>query len=412
LVRPVSDSDSVRRQNRGLVLEALRLHGPLPRTRIAQETGLSNASLTAISQDMIAQGLLTDLIEPVRGKQEQAETKLRGRPAVRLGFNRAAAYICLVEIDVTRARFSLVDYGGILIDRIEANLAPSFFSHTPAPAFIAERIEHLHGRNPNHAARPSRIALSLQGILDRDGQSLKWSPVAGLAGQPIGVTLAEHFGAPVTLNKRGRLLAEGTRWLDTELRDASVATVFVGSTVAMGITFRGRIVGRGDDGATEFGHMNHAPNGALCRCGMRGCVEAYAADYGLLRTAYSVPETTTPALAVPAADYDEILRRAERGDRNAVHAFNLAGRAIGYGLSRLMAVFDPSHIIIVGPGARGFPLMEAEIDAALAASLVCKVSGTPEIRTHLDESEPIFRGLMMKTLHELDQLDFSILAQA
>ena len=103
----------------------------------------------------------------------------------------------------------------------------------------------------------------------------------------------------MTLYKRGRLLAEGARWLDPALHDASVATVFVGSTVAMGMTFRGQILGRGDEGATEFGHMNHMPNGALCRCGMRGCIEAYASDYGVLRTAYSVPETATPAPAVP-----------------------------------------------------------------------------------------------------------------
>jgi predicted NBD/HSP70 family sugar kinase len=233
--------------------------------------------------------------------------------------------------------------------------------------------------------------------------------VAGLAQQDIGGGMGQAFGVPVSLNKRGRLLAEGTRWLDPELRNASVATVFLGSTVAMGITFRGQIVGRGDEGATEFGHMNHVPDGALCRCGMRGCIEAYAADYGILRAAYSVPENAAPARAVPIADYDEIVRRAERGNRSAAHAFNMAGRALGYGIARLMAVFDPSHVIFVGPGISGFELMKGEIHAALSASLVSKINGTPAIRTHRDESEPIFRGLMMKTLNELDQADFALL---
>jgi predicted NBD/HSP70 family sugar kinase len=241
---------------------------------------------------------------------------------------------------------------------------------------------------------------------------LKWSPVAGLAQQDIGGDLGQAFGVPVSLNKRGRLLAEGTRWLDPELRDASVATVFLGSTVAMGITFRGQIVGRGDEGATEFGHMNHVPNGALCRCGMHGCIEAYAADYGILRAAYSVPENTAPARVVPMADYEEIVRRAGRGNHSAVHAFNMAGRALGYGIARLMAVFDPSHVIFVGPGVSGFGLMKGEIQAALSACLVGKINGTPIIRTHRDESEPIFRGLMMKTLNELDQADFAFLPAA
>src|SRR5690606_21167008 len=139
--------------------------------------------------------------------------------------------------------------------------------------------------------RLQRVDISVQGILDRDGGGLKWSPIAHLAGKPFAEELSDVLGLPVRLYKRGRLLAEGARWLDPDLRDASVATVFVGSTVAMGITFRGQILGRGDEGATEFGHMNHIPNGALCRCGMRGCIEAYAADYGVLRAAYSVPET-------------------------------------------------------------------------------------------------------------------------
>ena len=175
---------------------------------------------------------------------------------------------------------------------------------------------------------------------------------------------------------------------------------------------KGPVLGRGEDGATEFGHMNHAPNGALCRCGMRGCIEAYAADYGVLRSAYSVPDTTPPAARVPEPEYEELIRRARHGDRNAGHAFNLAGRALGYGIARLLALFDPSHVIIVGPGARALDLMRPEIDAALAASFVCRVNGMPEVRALRDESEPIFVGLMMQTLIELDRTEFAPLPAA
>lgn len=52
---------------------------------------------------------------------------------------------------------------------------------------------------------------------------------------------------------------------------ADIATVFIGSTVAMGLSAANRRLGRGEVGATEFGHMNHVPGGARCRCGMRGC---------------------------------------------------------------------------------------------------------------------------------------------
>lgn len=405
MARNVSDSDSVRRQNRGLVLGALRVQGPMSRTALAAGTGLSHASITAITHDMVQQGIIADL--PV---ERSPDARGRGRPATLTAFNRRAATAALFELDVNRARLSLVDYGGILVDRIESPLSPATFAETPLVDFLADRLRTLQQRNPEHDQILRRVAISVQGILDRDGQSLKWSPIAHVADKPFARELAGTLGLPVSLHKRGRLLAEGARWLDPALQDASVATVFVGSTVAMGMTFRGQILGRGDEGATEFGHMNHQPNGALCRCGMRGCIEAYASDYGVLRTAYSVPETATPAQAVPLAQYEGLIARAESGDRTARYAFNIAGRAVGFGLSRMMAVFDPSHILIVGPGARSFGLMEGEIRAALDTSLICRINGLPELVAYRDEREPVFKGLLMKTLNEIDQTDFATLA--
>ena len=398
LARNVSDSDSVRRQNRGLVLGALRVQGSLSRTALASGTGLSHASITAITHDLIAQQVIMEL-----QSEEKSDGRGRGRPATLVGFNRHIGAAALFEVDVNRSRLSLVDYGGVLVDRIETPITPITFAEAPPAVFFAQRLRQLQARNPGVAGVLRRVAISVQGILDRDGLSLKWSPIAHLANRPFAAELAEAFAVPVALHKRGRLLAEGARWLDPALHDASVATVFVGSTVAMGMTFRGQIMGRGDEGATEFGHMNHQPNGALCRCGMRGCIEAYASDYGVLRTAYSVPETAAPAPAVPQHEYDGLIARAEAGDHAATHAFNLAGRAVGFGLSRMMAVFDPSHILIVGPGARAFALMLSEIKTALASALVCRINGMPEIIAHRDEKEPIFKGLLMKTLNEIDQ---------
>ena len=392
----------MRRQNRRLVLAALRNDGPAARTSIAESTGLSPASLTAITQDMLAQNLIVDL-------PAAKDARIRGRPPVLVGFNRHAAHACLIELEVGRLRYSLVDYGGTLVDRVEAGLDPRLFATIDPVAYLAEGIRTLRNRNPETAPTLRRIAISVQGILGRGGSGLSWSPVAHLAQHDLAGPLAAEFGVPVLLCKRGRLLAEGTRWLDASLRDQSVATIFIGSTVAMGMTVRGQVFGRGEEGATEFGHMNHVPGGALCRCGMHGCIEAYAADYGVLRSAYSVPENTPPAPAVPSADYAQLIQRAGRGDRTALHAFRLAGRAIGYGLGRLLAVFDPDCVVIAGPGAQAFHLMAEEFSGALGASLVAKVKGGPQIRTLADESEPIFNGLMQHTLDDIDQHDFAAL---
>src|SRR5690606_34959384 len=151
----------------------------------------------------------------------------------------------------------------------------------------------------------------------------------------------------------------------------------------------------------------HVPNGALCRCGAYGCIEAYAADYGVLRSAYSVPEHTLPAHAVPPGDFQQIIARARMGDRTALHALNLAGSAIGYGLNRLMSIFDIDRIVILGPGTAAYDLMQPGITEGATASLMGGLNGLPPVTLVADASEPIYRGLLMKALVEIDRTVFA-----
>jgi predicted NBD/HSP70 family sugar kinase len=246
----------------------------------------------------------------------------------------------------------------------------------------------------------------VQGILSPQGTGMKWSPIAHFAGVDVVTPLQERFPLSVKLYKRGRLMADGMRWLEPELADKTIATVFIGSTVGMGLTFSDTERMGGDIG-TEFGHMIHIPNGALCRCGAYGCIEAYAADYGVLRSAYSVPEHTLPAHAVPPGDSQQINARARMGDRNALHAFNLAGSAIGYGLNRLMSIFDIDRIVILGPGTAAYDLMQPGITEGATASLMGGLNGLPPVTLVADASEPIYRGLLMKALVEIDRTIFA-----
>jgi predicted NBD/HSP70 family sugar kinase len=404
VVRSVADSDFVRRQNRGLVLSTLRRLGPMSRTRLASATGLSHASISAIGSELISQQILIDNAGP-------APARARGRPAVHVAFNRGACFAVIIELDVNGARFSLADYAGTLVDRTETALDRDLFDSGRPADFIIANIETIRRRNPETERRLGSISISVQGILDREADGLTWSPIAGMGGRSIVGPVMAAFGVTTSLHKRGRLLADGARLLYPEFGQDSIAAIFIGSTVAMGLSLPER-GGAGESGATEFGHMNHVVDGALCRCGARGCIEAYAADYGVLRTAYGVPEKVQPAAAVPPAAYQELIHLARTGRRNAVHAFNVAGRAIGFGLSRMMTITAPAHVVITGPGASAFELMRAEIETALDASLLCRINGPPTITVHHDEREPIFQGMMMNALSALDQTLFAAPAAA
>ncbi len=317
--------------------------------------------------------------------------------------NRTAGYVLLFEVDVNRYRVSLIDYSGILADRLEGEVGPTLFRQISPSEFFLQQIEKIQTRNPDAAGALQSVSISVQGILDASGNRLEWSPIAHLAGHDVTEAIAEAHGIKARLFKRGRLMAEGMRWLRPELGRETVATIFIGSTVGMGLILNSDQTMHTDIG-TEFGHMTHAPGGALCRCGAKGCIEAYAADYAILRTAYSVPEHAPPAKSVPPSDFSQLIGRARTGERNAVHAFSLAGQAIGYGINRLSAVLELDRIVLIGPGTTAFDILRPGIEEGMRASLLGKMRGIPPIDLVPDAGEPIYRGLMMKALTDLDRV--------
>lgn len=395
MTQRVADTEMIRRQNRQLVLGALRRHGLLSRSQVAATTGLSNATLTAIASELVRDGILSEQDGPVAG------ARARGRPAVQLSLSRRAGFALLVEIDVNRCRLSLVDYAGVLVDRVESPVGPTLFAQTAPADYFAERIGIMIERTRGAQCALHGVSISVQGILGADGTGLRWSPIAHLAGHDLIGPIEKQFGFPARLFKRGQVMAEGMRWLSPGQGDQAIATIFAGSTIGMGLTFPLAPSPETDRG-TEFGHMIHVPGGALCRCGARGCIEAYAGDYAILRTAYALPEHTPPATSVRPADLQKIIADARHGERNARHAFMSAGQAIGHGIGRLISLIDIDRIILLGPLTAAFELMETGLAEGGTASLMGRMRDLPPVELIHDAGEPIYRGLMMKTLTGID----------
>ena len=118
-----------------------------------------------------------------------------------------------------------------------------------------------------------------------------WSPAFRARNIPVVAPVQSALGISCTIANDANMMAEG---LDPQRQTGTAAVVFMGYGVGMGLIINGSVYHGPTGAAAEFGHMNHLPHGALCRCGRRGCVEAYAADYGILRNASGEPDSRPP----------------------------------------------------------------------------------------------------------------------
>lgn len=392
-----SSTELIRQQNRGLVLEALRRQSGLSHTDLALETGLASATVSAITQDLEGEHVLERSEAPPAGG--------RGRPRILFKQRRKAAYAAFVRVSSDAFQYSMVDYSGTLIDRIEEKRDNTGQNVDAFASDIRAALQRLAERAGVSRQSLKAISISSKGLVADDGTKLLWSPVLGSQQIDMRETLEPDWDAKITLSHESLLVASA---LHTSLSRqegkpiSRLAALSLGHSIGLGVVHT-ETSGNACAQAPGFGHMIHSHGGALCRCGSLGCIEAYAGFYAILRTAFEVPATTIPASFVPFTEVEKIAMLARRGDRMAEFAFRQAGTALGNGLARLMSMHGKMPVVFTGPGIRFFDLMQPGIDQGLAASLGVRVEGPPDISLSLDEEHLVFEGHLNHTMAAIDR---------
>ncbi|GAB1580331.1 ROK family protein [Phyllobacterium phragmitis] len=397
----IARSDDVRRQNRKLVLTAIRRKGALSRTDLTTMTGLSASTVSAIATALISEGVLLESRDAENGVTR------RGRPQVTLMPNPDIAKVGVVNLSLNSITVALVDYAGGTIDRQTAELPTWPATGSGLATEIGAMLRRQLKSSAGSGGKLMHISMSVQGVTDAAGEKMLWAPIIRERNIAFGPALAQAFDVPVALANDCTMLAEALRWTDPEHYGGDFAAILLSYGIGMGLYLKGQPFSGSHSSAAEFGHMAHIPYGALCRCGRRGCIEAYAGDYAIWRNAMGMPDTAPPAFSIDATVFAELAERARETAGVEREAFHTAGRAIGFGLNNLFSLIDPVPIAFVGPGAKVFDLIEPEIRNAISGTAGWDGAQELNIRCYPEEHPLILQGCAMTSLLRLDADVFS-----
>ncbi|MBN9245204.1 MAG: ROK family protein [Mesorhizobium sp.] len=387
--------DDLRRRNRAMVIAAVRRSDQPSRTEIAAITGLSHSTISTISSDLIAEGILTE------SRGGPAAPK-RGRPQVAIRLAPGAVAVMTVVLSLNALSAALMDYRGALISEESRKLDTTRLTRA---ALVADCVEMVR-RRLDTAARAGRhvlrIAFAVQGVTDAKARALLWSPITPHSEIALADVLEQAFAVPVTVENDCNMMAEALRWRHPQRYRDNFVAVLLSRGIGMGLVLNGELFSGTQSSGSEFGHMIHRPGGALCRCGRRGCVEAYAGSYAIWRSARGIAETAPPA-DVDDAEMAALAAAARAGAGPERAAFAKAGEALGYALGSLFALIDPAPVAIVGDGAGAFDLVEPALCAALARTAGGQHSAAISFGIAADELALIREGSAMRALTFVDR---------
>lgn len=364
-----------REYGRRKLLREIRAAGRIPRIELADRTGISRATVTTITAEFLQSGL----IEEVQREEASGDSR-RGRPRVDLKIRGAARLIAGVKVSSLKLSLVLLDFEGTQLATSECDLEQAINSAAALANQIKDAVSDLAGQveQPLHAL--AGVGVGIAGIVEAGNGFVHWSPSLSERNVQFGDLLTQELGLPTVIDNDANLVAIAEHSFGIGRNNSDFLVVTIESGVGLGMVIGGELY-RGTRGCgAEFGHTKVQLNGALCRCGQRGCLEAYVADYALLREATLVKgldETLDPATRV-----ETLLDRARSGDATARSIVDRAGRIFAMGLANLINIFDPELIILAGEQMQFDHLYSDDVMEAMRGSIVQVDKPAPEVVVH------------------------------
>jgi glucokinase-like ROK family protein len=340
-----ADQTWVRKMNRSLILAIFRTHKTLSRARIAKITGLNPSTVSSIIGELIEENLIreTELIQ-----------NGTGRPGRLLELNPKGGCALGIEINVDYIDILVTDFAADVLWRRKLPSTPEVGQED-----IMNQVKNLANEAIAFIQETGCLVLGVgvgvPGLVDVSSGLLRIAPNLHWVDVPVKDVLAELFDCPIYVENEANVAALGEYYFGATQNVKDFIYLSAGIGLGSGIVMGGKLF-RGMSGyAGEAGHMTLDPNGELCGCGKRGCLETYVGpkaiaqrvQRSLANGAESILNGES-SISIEDISMDDIITAAQAGDQIAVDALGEAAFYLGIGIANLVNLFDVEVIVMGG----------------------------------------------------------------
>jgi transcriptional regulator of PTS gene len=358
----------VRTFNRYSILNSIRSAGMISRIDIARNLGLSKASLTGITAELIKEGLILE--------RDGGEGPYQvGRRPILLAMNPGGAYAAGVNISMELVEVVIINFQAEVKASHSVPLDKNYYSPEELAKIITEAINKCILKSGLPKKRIAGVGISIPGLVDSMSGFIRYMPNYGWTDVNLREIMQIMIDYPIFIDNDANTVTIAEHWFGEGRESNNFIVIVIENGIGAGYVLNGHLI-RGNLGlAGEFGHMSINQDGPQCRCGKRGCIEAYAGMHAILKDAL---ETANGEIWKGAVKKDltflDIIKKTKEGSPELNQIFDKAGKALGFGIAQLMILLNPEKIIITGSGTFAEDLLFKPMFDSIKQNLSHKLS--------------------------------------
>jgi predicted NBD/HSP70 family sugar kinase len=329
----------LRRRNRSALLSKLFFDGPLSRQELSQLTGLSVATVSNVTGELVEERLIVEagLVDSDGG-----------RPRVLLRVDPRYGNVVGVDVGETGVKVELFD---LTMNR-KATVEHPLASPRPDPAAVVELtasgLREVIQQAGVDEASVIGVGIGLPGTVEQSPRVRVHTQVIGWEGVPFEELLREAGVAlPLYFDNGAKTQGQAELWFGAGRGARHAVIALVGSGVGAAVITHGTTYQGATSSAGEWGHTTIVYGGRPCRCGARGCLEAYVGAESILDRYRQARGGKVAPVLDEQASLDELIAAGQRS-RSAAKVLQETAGYLGAGIANLINLFNPERIVLGG----------------------------------------------------------------
>ena len=356
------DQEKVRKINKSIVMNTLRLHAPISRARVANLTGLNRGTVSNIVNALIEEGLVSE------NGQEGSKV---GRPAVPLILRPDGGAVIGMEIGVDFIAILLTNFVAETLWETRIEINPS----QPQSNIIGQAeqlVEQALSIANEQRLRPLGLGVGLPELINLRQGELIIAPNLNWRNVPLRLMWNQRFRLPVYVENEANLAALGEYYFGVARGVENFVYLSAGIGLGGGIMIGGNLFRGGYGYAGEIGHVQRDPQGEKCSCGRIGCWETQVGPRAVLRRVKKELQIHSDQFLLDACQgnfdnltFEMVVKFALEGNSICRQAIEDVATYLGAGIADLVNVFNPQLVIIGGAFILGKDILQPIIQKTI-----------------------------------------------
>ena len=324
------DQEYIKKQNKIMILNVIRNKRPISRADIAKITGMSPTSVGRIVSELEEIGLI---------KETELFSNGVGRKAMLLDIDAKSVLNVGVYLNRDITRIGIVDFDGNIIKDETIKYSTSGIAPEVVIDNLADYIEKIINESNVDIKKINGIGIGIPGIIDFKLGKVVFSAQLGWRDIDVASRITKKLNIRTTIDNTVKLkaLAESSQ---KAFEDSHrIVLMSFGSGVGSALVIDGEIFRGNKNIAGEIGHTTVEPNGMLCECGRRGCLQTYIADSALIREARKVSDVSSVR---------DIFDAANRKEDWAINILDMTATYISIAINNVLCMYNPDTVILGG----------------------------------------------------------------